>query len=48
MTVSVAEGFCHSDKTGAIVWIYFRNVTYTCPEVSYRRSLSKSNDSFCR
>ena len=46
MTVSVTEGSCHSDKTGASVWLYFCDVTYTCHEVSYRRSLSKSTDSF--
>ena len=43
-TVSVTEGSCHSDKTGASVWIFSRNATYSCPEVSYRRSLSKSTD----
>ena len=47
LTVSVTEGSCHSDKTGVSVWIYFRDVTYTCSEVSYRRSLSKSTDNFC-
>ena len=44
--MSVSKCSCHSDKTGASVWIYFRDVTDTCPEVSYRRSLSKSTDSF--
>ena len=30
--------------TGASVWIYFRGATFTYPEVSYRRSLSKSTN----
>ena len=45
--MSVTESSCHSDKTGASVWIYFHDVTYTCPEVYYRRSLSKSTNSLC-
>ena len=47
LIVSVTEGFCHSDKTGASAWIYFHDVTYTCPEISYRRTLSKSTNSLC-
>ena len=45
--MSVTKGSCHSDKTGASVCIYFHDVTYTCPGVYYRRSLSKSTESFC-
>ena len=33
-TVSVTEGSCHPDKTGASVWLYFLDATYICPEVS--------------